>query len=134
MELTVEHKFASYPGEIRATLMEVRQIILDCAEDADLGSVHESLKWGEPSYSVVGGSPVRIGWQSKSADQYAIFFNCNTTLVETFKELYRDSLQFEGKRALVLGVADKIPHEEIKHCVSLALQYHKIKHLPLLGQ
>ncbi len=40
---------------------------------------------------------------------------------------------FEGKRAIVFRESDELPVEQLKHCVSLALTYHRVKHLPLLG-
>ena len=57
----------------------------------------------------------------------------NTSLVDTFRELYGDVFMFEGNRAIVFGEADEIPVAELKHCISLALTYHRVKRLPLLG-
>ena len=62
-----------------------------------------------------------------------MYFNCNTSLVDTFRELYGDVFMFEGNRAIVFGEADEIPVAELKHCISLALTYHRVKRLPLLG-
>ena len=31
------------------------------------------------------------------------------------------------------SLKNKIPKTELKHCISLALKYHKVKKLPLLG-
>ncbi len=42
-------------------------------------------------------------------------------------------LRFEGNRAVLFDVDTSIPVAELKHCISLALTYHKVKHLPLLG-
>ncbi len=39
----------------------------------------------------------------------------------------------EGNRAIVFNIKGKIPINELKHCFSLSLTYHKIKHLPMLG-
>ena len=62
-----------------------------------------------------------------------MYFNCNTSLVDKFRELYGDVFMFEGNRAIVFGEADEIPVAELKHCISLALTYHRVKRLPLLG-
>ena len=88
---------------------------------------------GEPSYLTTGGSTLRIDWKAKAPDQYAMYFNCNTSLVTTFKGLYGDLFTFEVNRAIVFGENDELPVEELKHCVSLALTYHRVKRLPLLG-
>ncbi len=74
-----------------------------------------------------------MDWKDRTPDRYAIYFNCNTSLVGTFRELYGDLFRFEGNRAIVFGAADPLPVNELKHCVALALTYHRVKHLPLLG-
>ena len=62
-----------------------------------------------------------------------MFFHCRTSLVATFRELYMEKFTFEGDRAIVFHENDEIPIDELKHCISLALTYHRRKHLPMLG-
>ena len=132
--VNVARKFQSYPEEMRPKLMHLRQLILDVAADTpDIGDLEETLKWGEPSYLAKGGSTLRIDWKESSPEHYAMYFNCNTKLVDTFKEIYSDSLKFEGNRAIVFHSKDTVPEGAIKHCIAVALQYHQLKHLPLLG-
>ena len=133
MEASVKKRFDLYPAHIRHSMEVIRQVIFDVASEHGINEVEENLKWGEPSYTVKGGSPVRIDWKPKSPDRYAIYFNCNTSLVETFKEIYGNLFNYEGNRAIVFQVEDKIPMAEFRHCLSLSLRYHKIKHLNLLG-
>jgi hypothetical protein len=66
----------------------LRQLILDTAIETE-GVVHvdETVKWGEPSYITKKGSTIRIGWKQSNPDQYAMYFNCNTKLIDTFKEV-----------------------------------------------
>jgi len=130
----VARKLESYPEDIRCKLVYLRQLILDVASATpEIGELEETLKWGEPSYLVEGGSTVRIGWKESRPEYYAMYFNCNTKLVDTFKEIYSDLLNFEGNRAIVFHREDTVPSEALKHCIALSLRYHKIKHLPLLG-
>ncbi len=130
----VAEVFENYPKQIRKKLMFLRQLVLETAlETKDVGTVEETLKWGEPSYVTKGGSTVRIDWKDASPHQYAMYFNCQTRLVDTFKELYRDKLKFEGNRAIVFDEEDEIPIDTLKHCISLSLTYHNRKHLPMLG-
>lgn len=133
LDVAIKEKFESFPKEIRSELMRLREFILEVAKECELGSVEESLKWGELSYLAKGGSPIRIGWRPKSPDEYCLFFHCQTALVETFKEIYGDLFAYEGNRAILLQRSKTVPIEELKHCVRLALRYHKRKHLPLLG-
>jgi hypothetical protein len=98
-----------------------------------MGEIEETLKWGELSYRVKNGSPVRIDWKAKSPDQYFLFFHCQTKLVDTYRELYSNALNFDGNRAIVLEVDKALPETVIRHCLELAMRYKSIKHLPLLG-
>ena len=131
---SVAQVFESYPEPMRENLLRLRQIVLDTASETEgVASVEETLKWGEPSYIARGGSTIRIAWKAKKPGQYAIYFNCNSSLVDTFKTLYGNVFTFEGKRAIVFSEGDDLPVEPLKRCISLALTYHRVKHLPLLG-
>ena len=130
----VSRVFESYPESMRGKMLRLRKIVLETASETEgVDAVVETLKWGEPSYITKGGSTVRIGWKEKTPGQYAIYFNCNSSLVETFKAVYGEAFTFDGKRAIVFGVDDELPIAELKHCISLALTYHRVKRLPLLG-
>jgi hypothetical protein len=59
-----------------------------------------------------------------AANQYAVYFHCQTDLVETFRELYPTELSYGGNRCIVLDAAQKLPEPELRHCVALALTYH----------
>ena len=65
-----------------------------------------------------------MDWKESVPDQYAMYFNCNTRLVDTFREIYGDQFRFEGNRAIVFDEADPIPIDELSDCISLALTYH----------
>ncbi|MGD8927299.1 MAG: DUF1801 domain-containing protein [Thioalkalispiraceae bacterium] len=126
--------FANYPESVRKKLVRLRQLILDTAKESDdIGELEETLKWGEPSYLATGGSTIRIDWKKSTPEQYAMYFHCKTKLVDTFRELYTDTFNFSGNRAIVFNKNDKIPVDELKYCIYLSLTYHRRKHLPLLG-
>lgn len=133
MELSVQKKFDSYPNNIKLILFSVRDVILLVASDHHILDIQETLKWGEPSYATKLGSTVRFDWKAKHPYQFCIYFNCKTSLIETFKELYGDTFQFEGNRAIVLNIEGNVPWQPLKHCISLSLRYHELKHLTLLG-
>ena len=133
MDKAVKDRFEEYPENARVRLVELRELILKISLDLQLGEVEESLKWGEPSYSVKTGSPIRIDWKLKTPNNYYLYFHCQTKLVDTFRELHGDVLRFQGNRAIELRLSDPLPEPEIKHCLELALTYHQRKHLPLLG-
>lgn len=130
----VEAVFNRYPAFAKPQLLDLRKLILQTASEIDgLQKLEETLKWGEPSYLTKHGSTVRIDWKNKTPNQFAIYFKCTSKLVDTFKTVYGDKFTFEGNRAIVFQLNDTLPEKELKHCISLALTYHKIKHLPFLG-
>ena len=130
----VARVFDGYPEPVRKKILRLRQIVLDTASETEgVDALEETLKWGEPSYLAKGGSTIRMDWKVRAPNQYAMYFNCNTSLIATFKDVYGDVFTFEGNRAIVFGETDDLPVTELKHCVSLALTYHRVKHLPLLG-
>ncbi len=133
MELSVQKKLSKYPENIQSLLFRVREAILLVAQELDITDLQETLKWNEPSYLAERGSTIRFDWKEKYPQQIAIYFNCKTSLVETFKELYGDRLNFEGNRAIVFDINEPVLWPELKHCVALSLRYHEIKNLPLLG-
>ena len=133
-DASVKAAFDNFPPSKRKRLIELRELILDVASASDIDDIEETLKWGEPAYLCKTGSTIRLGWQKKKhPEATGVYFNCQTSLIDTFKELYADELSFEGNRGIVLPDSSKIPQSAIKHCVELSLMYHKIKHLPLLG-
>ncbi|MGP5565461.1 DUF1801 domain-containing protein [Vreelandella alkaliphila] len=133
MNPAVQAKFETYPKNARRQLESVRQLILTIAAEDALGDVEEVLKWGEASYLVKGGATIRIDWKAKDPDAIKVFFHCQTRLIETFKEIYRSEFEYEGKRAIVIPLGMNIAQVPLGHCIELALKYHKLKHLPLLG-
>ena len=133
MQAGVKQKFDSYPKHIKPLILQLRELVFSVVEDSKLGEIEETLKWGEPSYRVKNGSPVRMDWKPESPDKYFLFFHCQTKLVDTFRELYSDILEFEGNRAIVLHVNRRLPEDTIRHCIEMAMKYKSIKHLSLLG-
>lgn len=130
----VRDKFESYPGFVRDKMYYLRTLVIQTAKDMDaLKELEETLKWGEPSYITKNGSTIRMDWKDSRPDEYAMYFHCQTKLVDTFRELYGGKFKFEGNRAIIFNRDEKLAEKELKHCISMALNYHKVKHLPLLG-
>ena len=120
--------FATYPEKFRNKLLILRQLIFDTALTTNgVGVLEETLKWREPSYLANQGSTIRIDWKPKTPNQYAIYFKCTSLLVPTFKKLYPNEFTFEGNRAIVFNLDDKIPVIKLRHCIEMALTYHIIK-------
>ncbi len=130
----VESVFDTYPNPVREKMANLRKLVLEAAAGiTDITHVEETLKWGEPSYLVKKGSTLRIDWKKKKPDQYALYFKCTSKLVPTFKEVYGDTFRFEGNRAIIFQMKDKIPEAALKKCIVACFTYHRVKQLPLLG-
>jgi hypothetical protein len=123
--------FRAYPAPLRARLMVPRDLVFDvAAKTGGGGALQENLKWGQPSYLTAetgSGTTVRIDRIKASQGRYAMYFHCRSGLIETFREFYPDSFVFEGKRAIVFEVADRVPVRALRHCIGLTLTRHLCK-------
>ncbi len=126
----VSSVLGTYPSAIRVEVSALRRLILRTAEKtAGVGVLEEMLKWGEPAYLTAAsgsGSTIRIAWKKSTPDRYAMYFNCNTTLVDTFRTHYPDTFTFDGNRAIVFRTDDVIPREALATCIATALLYHTL--------
>ena len=80
--------------------MEIRALIFATAAAEGVGSITETLKWGELAYLTSqskSGSTIRIGWY------------------------------FDGNRAIVLDESSDLPADSLKVCIAAALTYHRKK-------
>ena len=123
----IDAVFDACPGPIKTKLKALRRLIFDTAKATKgVGRIEEALKWGQPSYltpETGSGSTIRIDRVKSAGNQVAVFFHCQTDLVETFRELY-PKLSYSGNRAILLDADKKLPEAELRHCVALALTYH----------
>jgi hypothetical protein len=119
--------FKAYPSALRARLMTLRGLVFDVADSNEgVGALTETLKWGQPSYltqETGSGSTVRID-RLKKADGYAIYFHCQSGLVEKFREIYPDAFRYEGNRAILFDRSERVPIRALRHCIGLALTHH----------
>jgi len=130
----VDTVFAAYPDFVRDKMQKLRELVIETAEEMPgVFELEECLKWGEPSFITKNGSTLRMDWKEKTPNQYALYFKCTSRLVDTFRLVFENEFQFEGKRAIVFQLKQKIPVVELKKCIRAALTYHKVKHLETLG-
>lgn len=131
MSPEIKNKFSSYPEPAQSHLLFLRQLIFDLAKEESLGKIDESLKWGEPSYLVKKGSAIRMDWKARSPETLSLYFNCQSRLIEIFKEIYPENFNFVGKREIVFQLQELekkgFPLTELKDCLSMAMRYQDIK-------
>ena len=127
----VAAKFRCYPPSMRPKLMALRELILEtAAKTAEVGEIEETLKWGEPAYLTSqsgSGSTIRIDWKKSRPESYAMYFNCKTNLVETFRTMFPNDFKYEGNRALVFEANAPISTDALRFCIAIALTYHRTK-------
>lgn len=130
----VETVFASYPDIVRDKMQYLRELVIETAEETEgITVLEETLKWGEPSFVTKNGSTLRMDWKEKTPDQYAMYFQCTSRLVDTFRLVFDHKFQYEGKRAIVFHLNQKTPELELKECIKASLIYHKVKEQITLG-
>lgn len=121
----VRAAFDAYPRSIRADLLALRALIFEAASHPAVGPLVETLKWGQPAYLPATprtGTTIRIG--AIDEGRYALFVHCQTTLAKRFRETYPGLFAIDGKRALMFAQGEKLPRDELKHCIQMALTYH----------
>jgi len=110
-------------------LLALRALVLDtAAATPGVGEIEETLKWGEPAYltsASKSGSTIRLGPVKSNPSEYALYFNCKTTLVDTFRTLFPVELRYEGNRAIVLDAGQAPPLDALSFCIQAALTYHR---------
>lgn len=130
-ETSFDSVMAGYPPKLRPTMKKLCKMARQVAKsNPDVGELVETLKWGQPSFLPKKpkiGTTVRMDVVSEDPARVALYFHCQTSLVETFRELYPDTLHFEGNRAIVLDATKPLPEPELRHCIEMALTYHKAK-------
>jgi hypothetical protein len=125
---------AEYPEGVREKMLFLKGLVIETAEETDgVDEMEITLKWGEPSFVTKSGSTLRMDWKEKAPDHYAMYFQCTSRLVDTFRMVFDHTFQYEGNRAIVFHINQKIPVAELKECVKATLTYHKVKHLITLG-
>ncbi len=123
----VAAKFDTYPPQARRKLMALRELVFKTAAATEgVGELEESLKWGEPAYTPKNksGCAVRIDMKKKSPSQYAMYFLCQTNLVETFRTMFPTDFVFEGNRALVFSLDERVSTDALTECITASFTYH----------
>jgi hypothetical protein len=127
-DAAVGQAFQAFPAIVRSKLLALRELVFDtAARTPGVGRLDETLKWGEPAYVTAqsgSGSTVRVGWKRARPTQYAMYFHCQTNLVETFGTLFPGEFRFEGRRAIVFELSDTVPADSLSFCIAAALTHH----------
>ncbi len=129
-----EIKLSSYPEHVRPKMQYLRELVLETAKEIpEINEIEETLKWGEPSFVTKTGSTFRIDWKEKTPEQYQIYFNCTSRLIEIFKLTFGELFNYEKNRAIIFKIDEEVPAAALKECIATALMYHIVKNDETLG-
>ena len=127
IEPAVKKIIDGWEPQTRRAGLALRQLIFEIAQgDEKIGTLLETLKWGQPAYltPVTGaGTTVRID-AVKKEQKIGLYFHCQTSLVSDFRQQYSDQLVFEKNRAIILDPRQALPMDVLAHCLAMALTYH----------
>ena len=127
----VKDIYRAYPAKLREKLMRLRQLIFETAAQLqDVGPLEETLKWGQPSYLTKqskSGTTIRVDQIKSKPGHYCMMVHCQTSLLATYREFYSEVLRFDGKRCIEFDVEKDPPEDSLRHCIELALTYHRNK-------
>lgn len=119
---------ACWPMEAQTSFARIREVILDAAQNADIGPVTESLKWGQPAWRPERprtGSTLRLNWSVDQPETIALFVDCKTTISAEMFAAYPDEFSYETNRAMRLQLGAEIPKSAIAHLAQVTFTYHR---------
>lgn len=120
--------FAGYPDSLRSKLLALRQLIFEVARTTEgVGTLEETLKWGQPSYLTSqsgSGTTIRIDQLKKNPGHFAIFTHCQTPLVDDFRQKHGDAFTYDKNRAIIFHEDDTPAQDKLSEFIRSALTYH----------
>ena len=110
----------------REGMLALRGLILaEARAMPDIGVLTEALRWGQPAYLTLAtgaGSTLRVG--IPKAGGFALFAQCQTSLIADFKELAGAECRIEGNRAVLFHTVDDLRPDMLGLLIRRALRWH----------
>ncbi|MFK7880482.1 hypothetical protein [Roseobacter sp.] len=124
ISLTVQN----WPEAARSRFAVIRESVHHMANQAEVGPIAETLKWGQPAWSPARpriGTTLRCNWARATPDRLSLYVHCQTTLLERMKSDHPSAFTYAGNRAMHMDLDTPPPAEAIEHCAFLTLTYHR---------
>lgn len=119
----VQVVIAGYPAPARAGVLRLRALIYEVADmTPEVGTVEETLKWGQPAYLAAKGSTLRVGLHKQAS--FALFVHCQTTIIAAYAQAFPGWDRVDGNRAILFDAPDQIEPERLSKLIRHALTYH----------
>jgi len=126
------HLMTSWSEPARDALWACRNLFHDTAEQAEIGPLDESLKWGQPAWRPRAprtGSTLRMGWSAGQPQQLMLFVDCKTDLAARMRDIYPDVGENDGRRRIALDLEGPLPEQAIAHLAQMTFCYHLSRRL-----
>ncbi len=118
--------FEVFADEARPGLLQMRDLIFEVAAETEaVGTVEETLKWGQPAYltpETKSGSTIRLGAPKDGG--VALYAHCQTTIISDFRGLFPDEFTYEGNRAIRFAEGEDLKPDMLALLIKSALTYH----------
>ena len=118
--------FDAAPPAPRAGMLALRQLIFDVAARLPkVGRIEEALRWGEPAYltpETGAGSTLRLG--APRSGGFALYCNCQTSLIADFRDLAGARVRTSGNRAVLFAGLGDIDPALTAILIARALTWH----------
>ena len=123
----VAKAYGLFPLPLQALAMDLRMAVFTVAARLGLSDLEETIKWGEPAYLPGrGGTTLRIGY-GRDGTVCKLLVNCQTTLIDGWRQRFEGRLVFEGNRAVLLAPSLPFDRGAVETCVADAFEYHTRK-------
>jgi len=107
-------------------LLAIREMIFAiAAASPQIGTITETLKWGQPAYlasTPKSGTTIRL-W-AVGDSQVAIYTHCRTGVMSDFDQQFAGQFTVLGTRGLRLPVNQTLPRKPLQFLIHRALTYH----------
>lgn len=119
--------YDAFPIAARDRLLEIRALILAAAEATETAPLTEALKWGQPAYLPARkhGTTIRLGLANP--ETCALYVHCQTTLVDSYRQLFPTEFQYQTTRAVLIPTSGGYAAEALQQIAAMALTYHRDK-------
>ena len=120
--------YLSFPPLMREGLLALRKLIFEtAAETAGVGTLEETLKWGQPAYLPARkhGTTIRLGMANP--ETCALYVHCQTSLIDSYRQVFPTEFRYESTRAVLVPTNGDYAAEALQQIAAMALTYHRDK-------
>lgn len=120
-------RISGWSDTAQAAAWTCRTLFHRIAQERNLGTLEESLKWGQPAWRPARprtGSTLRMDWHTETPERLDLFVDCKTDLAARMADLYPDLPFNDGRRHLAIDLVWPLPEQALAHLAELTFTYH----------